>query len=270
MTRHFSIRRNEGILRFLLKKLSHHVDAVFFAFFVTFSVLLLLGDLKNNKVAVKVRHVIQFGFSDFAKSFIWITDSINKAVIYWDHGSSVHYKNFLVDSYLENSDFKRIINENKRLKELLKYLVTTNLKSRNYVTARIISNIGSTYGFIQLGKKDGVKNNQMVLNESGLIGKVVDVAESQAKIIFVTDSNCRVLSRTAETGHKIIVSGKNEGYLDILYLPDGAKLKTGEVVVTTPDFNFPADIKVGIVNSDGKVQPIVDLSHIDFVTVIIH
>ena len=167
---------------------------------------------------------------------------------------------------------KQIEEENKSLKTLLNFVDEPEFK---YITARIIIDSKAPYMrtiSINAGTLHGVKVGQVVVNSSGLIGRVISVANKVARILLITDFNSKVPILTVESRELAIAAGDNSNELDILYLSKNHNLKLEELVVTTGDGEFfPPGIVVGKitkVNNTFKITTFVEWNKIDYVSLI--
>ena len=97
---------------------------------------------------------------------------------------------------LENSELLEKINknnflefENSRLKKLL------NIDEKNYskkLVGRILIDPYKNDDFsfvIDLGKKNGLKINDIVFNEKGMIGRVIELGDFSSKVITLYDQD---------------------------------------------------------------------------------
>jgi rod shape-determining protein MreC len=137
---------------------------------------------------------------------------------------------------------------------------------------------------IDKGESSGVRVNDPVINDEGLIGKVAQVASDGAQVTLITDSSVGVSARIGASGATGIVQPKVGDPNDLLlqYLPANARANRGEYVVTSgtvasPDDSlYPPDIPIGQVTSINEesayrsvnVHPLADLHNLDVVQVL--
>lgn len=145
-----------------------------------------------------------------------------------------------------------------------------------YITARIVSDMGGPFmrsALIDGGAEDGVKKDQAVISENGLLGRVVDVGSGSARVILLNDINSRVPVITESSREKSILIGTNTESPSLAYLTADSRIAIGERVVTSGDGGiFPAGIPVGVVQSIQKntvtVQPFVDATATQYISVV--
>ena len=163
--------------------------------------------------------------------------------------------------------------ENASLRELLKVVPD---KKPSYITAKIVADVGGVYGHSALvngGKNQGIKKEQPVVNERGLVGRIVDVGENSAHALLLNDINSRVpvVGETAQ--EKAILVGNNNSLPSLSFLPADSTIKVGERIITSGDGGvFPRGIAIGMVESveNGivRVRPFVDNVASEYVSVV--
>ncbi len=137
---------------------------------------------------------------------------------------------------------------------------------------------------IDKGSNQGIKNDMVVVNYDGLIGKVVVAAENWSKVQLLTNENIRI---SASVESKENERGMIEGHRDAMnnvmckfITPIDMDIKVGDVVVTSGVGNiYPKGIKIGeiIKIEDDKVKlqktadikPFIDIGKIEEVYIII-
>ncbi|MBI3192453.1 MAG: rod shape-determining protein MreC, partial [Pedosphaera parvula] len=105
---------------------------------------------------------------------------------------------------------------------------------------------------IDLGSRDGVKENLPVRTAEGLVGRVGAVGYSRSQVVLVGDPNCQVavlLQDTRETGVIAPSSTKlDPAIVDLTYLSRNVQMHPGQVVVTSGLGGiFPKGIPLGAV-----------------------
>src|ERR1035437_8934945 len=89
---------------------------------------------------------------------------------------------------------------------------------------------------IDLGTRDGLRENLPVIIAAGLVGRVSSVSPTRAQVVLIGDPNCRVSALVENAAHDIgvlTVSGPlDTSLVQLTYLASGANLKSGQNVVT--------------------------------------
>lgn len=162
--------------------------------------------------------------------------------------------------------------ENDNLRQLLHFLPEPEI---SYVATRIITDASGPYGrlaLVRAGGKDGVVAGQVVINEKGVVGRVLEAGKGSARVLLLTDFNSRIPVVSGTSRERGILMGNNSPMLEIIHLPLDKTIQTGEVVYTSGDGAFfPANLPVGIVEKVEKdkvwLKPFVNMSHLEYVMI---
>ena len=103
---------------------------------------------------------------------------------------------------------------------------------------------------IDLGSRDGLRENMPVMTTEGLVGRVGTVSYTRSQVVLIGDPNCKVsaiVENEARDMGVLTVSGVFDGSLvNMEYLPPKANLKPGQSVITSGLGGvFPKGIPVG-------------------------
>ena len=178
--------------------------------------------------------------------------------------------------------------ENDELRGLLEYSQNASLDAYAPVTAQVYSRSYSTwYSTIEInkGSSDGVRPDQPVINDVGLVGKVKSVSDGNAVVMLLSDADFGVSARALnadQPGIALPITGsRNELLFDLV--PQAKKVREGDRIVTAGTITndlpspFPPDILIGTVRKvqgEGElerqihVKPAADLRSLDFVRVL--
>ncbi len=164
-------------------------------------------------------------------------------------------------------------NENDKLHALLKFAPDSKTA---YTSARIAIDAGSPYthsALITSGEDQGVQEDSAVINDSGLVGRVIDVGKKTAHVLLLTDVNSRIPVMSETSREHSIAGGGNGDSLSLLYMPENSVLKVGEKIVTSGDGGvLPPGLPVGVVTKIEKdvatVKPYVDWYRLEYVSVV--
>ena len=112
---------------------------------------------------------------------------------------------------------------------------------------------------IDLGSRDGLRENLPVLTPDGLVGRVASVGYARSQVVLLGDPNCRVSARVENPAHDIGVIGAggplDTSLVELTYLSGNADLKSGEGVVTSGEGEiFPPGIPIGQVVDSRAVE----------------
>ena len=169
---------------------------------------------------------------------------------------------------------RRLENENDRLRDLAKF---REGPEASFITARIVGDSVSAYvrgALLNVGRRVGVKPGQAVLTGEGLAGRIAEVGENSARVLFVTDVNSRLPVQVERTRERAILAGDNSAQLRLTLLQGVAGVQRGDRIVTSGHGgSFPVGIPVGEVVQAGnegsvRVRPFADFSRLEFVRVV--
>lgn len=169
--------------------------------------------------------------------------------------------------------------ETQRLQRML---ALRENQASGFVAARVVGKDATSWFktlLVDQGSLAGVRRNLPVLSPDGLVGRVVEVTPTAAKVQLVTDpmsASGGLIQRTRVTG---IVSGNLGSGLRIRYLPLLADVVAGDDVVTSGMGGvFPKGIPLGRITAverksgalfqEAVLTPAVDLSRLEEVLIL--
>lgn len=263
------------------------------AFLVVLSVLLLtayFGESSEGRL-----HGVQ---RDFLTIISPIQEGANKALkpvrdLFSWFGDTLHAKSQLAQSKKETERLRQELvsdqAEKRSYRQLLALYHVDQLSIDDYhpVTATVIGkspNIWYATVWIDKGEAEGIHVNDPVINDEGLIGRVVQAASDAALVDLITDSSMGVSARVGTSTATGLVQPKVGDPNDLLlqYLPSDSQAQDGEYVVTSgtvePPYDslYPPGIPIGQVTSTNEesayksvnVRPTADLHDLDIVQVL--
>jgi rod shape-determining protein MreC len=190
------------------------------------------------------------------------------------------------DIYTENQDLReenerlkqwreaamQLGRENERLRSMLK---VPNREVPPAATARVIGVGGGTFErslLIDAGSVDNVALGYPVVDENGLIGRVVQLGRWSSRVLAITDLNARVPVRVERTGDLAIAEGQNEPFLRLRFLPKESDIKVGDRLLTSGHGSaYPPDLPVArVITIEADIihlEPLGGLDRLDYVRV---
>jgi rod shape-determining protein MreC len=168
---------------------------------------------------------------------------------------------------------RRLENENTRLRELAQF---REGPEASFITARIVGDSVSAYvrgALINVGRQAGVTPGQAVVTGEGLAGRIAEVGDHSARVLFVTDVNSRLPVQVERTRERAILAGDNSPLMRLTLAQTLQGVQRGDRIVTSGHGgSFPVGIPVGeIVQTESgsvKVRPFADFSRLEFVRVV--
>lgn len=154
---------------------------------------------------------------------------------YWAAGSqNAQLKRELAEAKARLLQLQAQQVENQRLKSLLGLM---REEPRPVVATRMIGSTSAStrrIATIDAGHSDGVSPGMPVRSASGVLGRVLDVSRTTARVLLVTDSESVVPIRRARDGLPGFAQGRGDGSLDIRLINLGINpLKPGDQFVTS-------------------------------------
>jgi rod shape-determining protein MreC len=117
------------------------------------------------------------------------------------------------------------------------------------LTGRMIGESAGTFshaGIVNVGSKTGVEVNWIVLNQNGLVGRVIAVGADTSRVLLLADGDSRVPVMGETTRARAIASGDKTAAPRLAHLNTPALMRDGERVMTSGDDGiFPRGIAVG-------------------------
>ena len=262
------------------------------ALLVVLSLLLLtayFGEAPNGRL-----HSVQ---RDFLTVVSPIQNGANKALkpvrdLFGWFGNTLHAKSQLAQSLKQTDKLRHELvadqAEKRSYHELLALTHLDQLGVGDYrpVTATVIGktpNLWYSTVNIDKGESSGVRVNDPVVNEEGLVGKVAAVVSDGAQVDLITDSSMGVSARIGTSAATGLVQPKVGEPNDLLlqYLPTTTQANDGEYVVTSGSVAggeslYPPGLIIGQVTSVNEesayksvnVHPIANLHDLDIVQVL--
>lgn len=168
-------------------------------------------------------------------------------------------KKQLIEISLQQKSHYTLIDENKRLRDLL----ALKESKKDIVTiANVISKGSNKFLktiWIDKGSNHGIKKGYPVVTPNGLVGKVISVNSNSSEIILVTDPNFSAAVRIDRNRVEGILTGKGNNCL-LKYIPLEEEVLTGDRIITSGlDEVFPEGILVGAVKSVNKKKGLFQL-----------
>ncbi len=235
---------------------------------ITVVILIMLVIFSNNdgensfienvgsKFIMPVQNMFTFLKNKIEGNSTFFTD-INKLK---EENENLKVKNKELEKSLK--EIENIKTENETLKE---YLGLAE-KYRNYKTIpgdvinKDISNYSRTLT-LNIGSKDGVKKDMTVIAEEGLVGHVISVTDSTAKVQTIIDPASSVSSMLSTTKESIVSKGtlEDKTTLKAMYIPTEASVIQGDTIQTSGLGGlYPKGLQIGTIKKVVDTENITD------------
>jgi len=179
----------------------------------------------------------------------------------------------------ELAELVELRQENQRLRRLLGFVEAAEKRT---VAARVIAEDASSWFRtidIDRGSADGVTEGLPVVNDAGLIGRVVRSTPHSARILLITDASSAVAVLVQDQRIRGVCRGQGGALaLDFALVQDDIQVGDG-VITSGLGGIFPKGLVVGFVRSVHReqfglfqtveVEPVVDFAHLEEVLVLL-
>jgi len=241
-----------NLILFLIKNKEH------FVYFLTLVLsFLILFNNENDEMSV------MRGFSsDLISLLSTPMVKIKSLAIVNEENQYLREKNLQLNLELESILYAA--DENKKLRQLLDFKRSTNLK---IIPSRIINkgiqaNINSLT--IDVGTSFGVKPNQAVLTPDGIIGKTIQTGKKSSLVQSISDNNFRLSVRIMPSGAVGILRWYKNNVCKIYEVQKNVNINIGDRVITSGFSKiYPPKLPVGFVSGvydeRGSYQKVVNV-----------
>ena len=166
----------------------------------------------------------------------------------------------------------RLEAENAGLRRLLNHVPDP---AATYRSARVVADPSGMFArsvMINAGSLDGIEKGQIVLDGSGLIGRVAGASPRSGRVLLLTDLNSRVPVFVGAARYRAVLAGDNTDRPKLIHVAPGDGIAVGDEVVTSGVAgSFPAGLAIGVVSEveDRRISvaPSGDPEHLEFVRI---
>jgi cell shape-determining protein MreC len=132
---------------------------------------------------------------------------------------------------------------------------------------------------VDKGFRDGIAPDMPVVNDEGVIGRVLDVSDRYSRVLLITDQGSDVDAIDQRNRVRGILCGKDANGCLLKYIRGNLDIKEGDLVITSgKDGIYPKGLRLGVVHAVYKnpvdlfqkidVKPLVRLSALEEVLII--
>ncbi|MGA7617699.1 MAG: rod shape-determining protein MreC [Thermoanaerobaculia bacterium] len=191
---------------------------------------------------------------------------------------NVRLRRQLAELTKENLILQRSYEDLSRVRSILSY--SEQLQIPSMLTQVVMIDTAGIFKsiIVDRGSDKGIAVNDVVVNPSGVVGRVVLTTRDLSKIQLVIDANSAVGALIDRTRRQGVIRGDGEGGLQMLYVPSLSDVKRGDLIVTAgTDGIFPKGIPIARVDkvAEGSdlfknvhCQPLVDFGSLEDVLVL--
>jgi rod shape-determining protein MreC len=166
-----------------------------------------------------------------------------------------------------------LANENGRLKAMLGLKTDPPIPM---VVGRTVLDTRGPYSntrLINVGSEKGVRIGNPVVNDRGLVGRIVGVTNGASRVLLLSDVASRTPVLNARTDARAILTGDAGPNPRLAYMRGADPVKAGDRILTSGDGGvFPRGLPVGVaavgLDKQWRVRLAADLASVDYVQVL--
>lgn len=169
----------------------------------------------------------------------------------------------------KNSELEQSLRELENIKtenEMLKGYMNLTEKYGEYKTipAYVINKDISNYSktiIINVGKNDGIQENMTVIADEGLVGYIVSVTDTTAKVQTIIDTASSVSATMSSTDESIVCKGTLDSTKELkaMYIPTDYNIIQGDSIETSGLGGiYPKGIHIGTVKQVEATKNVTD------------
>jgi rod shape-determining protein MreC len=177
------------------------------------------------------------------------------------------------------TDFHEAYVENLRLRRLLDFKSTLQAET---IAAQVV--LHDMTGWFQTlivdkGFKDEIAPDMAVVNDEGVVGRVLDVSDHFSRILLITDPGSAVDAIIQRNRVRGVLGGKDANGCILKYVRGNLDVQVGDLIISSgKDGVFPKGLRLGVIQGIFKdpvdlfqkieVKPLVRLSALEEVLII--
>lgn len=207
---------------------------------------------------------------NLVKEYVWLKNLRRENEILQDQVNQLQQK---------VTEYKEAYVENLRLRRLLDFKNTLQAKA---IPAQVV--LHDLTGWFQTlivdkGFKDGIGPDMAVVNDEGVVGRILDVSDRYSRVLLITDPGSSVDAVIQRNRVRGILSGKDSNGCILKYVRGNLDVEVGDLIITSgKDGIFAKGLRLGVVQGIFKdpvdlfqkieVKPLVRLSALEEVLII--
>lgn len=253
---------------------------------VLFSLFLYIFSL-NFRPPVQMdvfQRVVIESLSPAMEALRYVTSSVGNVVKEYVWLKNLRHENQVLRDQVNEAQrtvtaYKEAYIENLRLRRLLDFKNTIRAEA---IPAQVV--LHDLTGWFQTlivdkGFKDGIGPDMAVVNDEGVIGRILDVSDRYSRVLLITDPGSSVDAVIQRNRVRGILSGKDASGCILKYVRGNLDVQVGDLIITSgKDGIFGKGLRLGTVQGIFKdpvdlfqkieVKPLVRLAALEEVLII--
>ncbi len=164
----------------------------------------------------------------------------------------------------------------RRISQMRTLLNAVDEPALGFASGRVIADARGPFArsmLLNIGAEQGVKAGYAVINEDGLVGRIVNSGERAARLILLSDLNSRVPVLVGPSAARAVLVGDNSSTMTLQFLPGDVTIYPGDEVYTSGHGGlFPRGLRVGVATEDAakglRVRAHAKMEELEYVSVL--
>jgi rod shape-determining protein MreC len=195
------------------------------------------------------------------------------------HEENAQLREQITRLHTQLTEYHEAFLENQRLRRLLDFKTTIKAEA---IPAQVV--VHDPTGWFQTlivdkGAQDGVRADMPVVNDEGVVGRIMDVSDRYSRVVLITDPANAIDGMIERNRMRGILSGKDAITCYLKYIRGNFDVQMGDLIITSGrDGIFPKGLRLGRVKGVRKdpvvlfqtveVEPVVRLSALEEVLIL--
>ena len=253
------------------------VSVFFYIFSLNFRTPDRMDGLQRSVVETVSPPVQFFGkvfssIEDFIKGYIWLRNI---------RGENETLKKEVSELEQRVTNYQEAYVENLRLRRQLDFKSSVTIETMAaQVTMHDLTGWFQTL-MVDKGFRDGISPDMPVVNDEGVVGRVLDVSDRHSRVLLITDPGSSVDCVIQRNRVRGVLAGKDANGCILKYIRANVDVQAGDLIITSgKDGIFPKGLRLGVIQGVFKdpvdlfqkieVKPLVRLTAVEEVLLLKH
>lgn len=167
--------------------------------------------------------------------------------------ANAHLRQEIARLQTQLTEYHEAYLENQRLRRLLDF---KNAVKAEAIPAQVVVHDPSGWFqtlIVDKGAMDGVGADMPVVNDEGVVGRVMDVSEHYARVVLITDPASAIDGMIERNRMRGVLAGKDASSCLLKYVRGNFDVQIGDLIITSgKDGIFPKGLRLGRVKGVRK------------------
>jgi len=167
--------------------------------------------------------------------------------------ANAHLRQEIARLQTQLTEYHEAYLENQRLRRLLDF---KNAVKAEAIPAQVVVHDPSGWFqtlIVDKGALDGVGADMPVVNDEGVVGRVMDVSEHYARVVLITDPASAIDGMIERNRMRGVLAGKDASSCFLKYVRGNFDVQIGDLIITSgKDGIFPKGLRLGRVKGVRK------------------